>query len=91
VAAVRQGDAVVVQVSDSGPGLAETDLEAVFDPFVRMETSRSRATGGAGLGLTIARTLAEKDGAALTLRNRPEGGLMAEVRWEAPDRAAPRD
>lgn len=91
VAAVRQGDAVVVRVSDSGPGLAETDLEAVFDPFVRMETSRSRATGGAGLGLTIARTLAEKDGAALTLRNRPEGGLVAEVRWEAPDRAAPRD
>ena len=64
-------------------GLAEEQLEAVFDPFVRVETSRSRETGGAGLGLTIARALAEKDGARLWLRNRAEGGLEAVVQWPA--------
>jgi signal transduction histidine kinase len=59
----------------------EDMLEKVFDPFVRVENSRSRETGGAGLGLTIARALAEKNGAKLTLRNHPEGGLEATVRW----------
>ena len=74
---------VLVGVADDGPGLAEEQLEAVFDPFVRVETSRSRQTGGAGLGLTIARALAEKDGARLWLRNRAEGGLEAVVQWPA--------
>jgi signal transduction histidine kinase len=50
---------------------------------VRVEGSRSRETGGAGLGLTIARTLAEKNGATLKLRNHPEGGLEAVVHWDA--------
>lgn len=85
VVGVEQGaDGVTVRVRDHGPGLAEDELEAVFDPFVRLETSRSRETGGAGLGLTIARALAEKDGARLTLRNHPQGGLEAVVHWVAP-------
>ncbi len=84
VRAVIAGDAVEVRVRDSGPGLAADELEAVFTPFLRLETSRSRETGGAGLGLTIARALAEKDGASLRLRNHPEGGLEAIVRWDAP-------
>lgn len=84
VSARRDGDAVEVRVRDHGPGLAEDELEAVFTPFLRLETSRSRETGGAGLGLTIARALAEKDGASLILRNHPEGGLEAIVRWDAP-------
>ncbi|WP_296252522.1 ATP-binding protein [uncultured Stenotrophomonas sp.] len=84
VSARRDGDAVEVRVRDNGPGLAEDELEAVFTPFLRLETSRSRETGGAGLGLTIARALAEKDGASLILRNHPEGGLEAVVRWDAP-------
>ena len=79
----RSGGAITVVVADDGPGLAEEQLEAVFDPFVRVETSRSRQTGGAGLGLTIARALAEKDGARLWLRNRAEGGLEAVVQWPA--------
>lgn len=86
---VEQGsDGVRVRVRDPGPGLAEDELETVFDPFVRLETSRSRATGGAGLGLTIARALAEKDGATLHLRNRAQGGLEAVVHWPAPPRPA---
>ncbi|WP_264985336.1 ATP-binding protein, partial [Klebsiella variicola] len=44
----RGGGTITVMVSDDGPGLAEDQLEAVFDPFVRVETSRSRETGGAG-------------------------------------------
>ena len=87
VSARCDGGAIEVRVRDQGPGLADDELEAVFTPFLRLETSRSRETGGAGLGLTIARALAEKDGATLVLRNHPEGGLEAVVRWEAPQRA----
>ena len=81
VGATKIGGDVIVRVRDSGPGLPEDMLEKVFDPFVRVESSRSRETGGAGLGLTIARTLAEKNGATLKLRNHPEGGLEAIVQW----------
>ncbi len=81
VCAIKIGTDVIVRVRDNGPGLPEDMLEKVFDPFVRVESSRSRETGGAGLGLTIARTLAEKNGATLKLRNHPEGGLEAIVRW----------
>lgn len=84
VAAERRDGRVVVRISDRGPGLPVDQLEAVFDPFVRLETSRSRETGGAGLGLTIARTLAEKAGASLALHNREDGGLEAVVEWNAP-------
>jgi signal transduction histidine kinase len=83
VAASCVGDEVSVRVRDRGPGVPEDMLEKVLDPFVRVEDSRSRQTGGAGLGLTIARTLAEKNGATLTLRNHPEGGLEATVHWPA--------
>ncbi|WDS35457.1 ATP-binding protein [Pseudoxanthomonas sp.] len=79
VAAHADTHGVTVTVRDAGPGVQEEDREAVFDPFVRLETSRSRETGGAGLGLTIARALAEKDGATLTLHDAPGGGLEARV------------
>lgn len=84
VRAEQDADGVRVIIADDGPGLAEDTLELVFDPFVRLETSRSRQTGGAGLGLTIARALAGKDAAHLSLRNRPGGGLEAVVHWPAP-------
>lgn len=67
----------VVRVRDAGPGIPETELEKVFAPFHRLETSRSRETGGTGLGLTIARNIAEQHGGTLVLRNHPEGGLEA--------------
>ncbi|HEY2884971.1 MAG TPA: ATP-binding protein, partial [Rhizomicrobium sp.] len=60
---------------DGGPGIPETHMEKVFDPFYRIETSRSRETGGTGLGLTIARNIARKHGGTLFLRNVSGGGL----------------
>lgn len=67
----------VVTVADQGPGLPEMLLEKVFEPFERGDPSRNRATGGVGLGLTIARKIAAEHGAVLTLHNRPGGGLEA--------------
>lgn len=69
-----------ILIDDDGPGLPETELERVFMPFVRLETSRSRETGGVGLGLTIARSALRGHGGDVTLQNRPEGGLRARVR-----------
>ena len=79
VTAVRRGGAALVTVSDRGPGVPEADLERVLDPFVRLEPSRSRATGGIGLGLASARSVALAHGGALALRNRPGGGLIASL------------
>lgn len=66
-----------IVVEDDGPGIAEAELDRVFDPFVRLEGSRSRATGGAGLGLAITRSIARGHGGDVRLENRPEGGLRA--------------
>ncbi|MBI5137119.1 MAG: HAMP domain-containing protein [Nitrospirae bacterium] len=71
------GHALTIRVADDGPGIPEERLEQVFEPFVRLETSRNRATGGTGLGLAIARTIARAHGGDLILRNRPRGGLDA--------------
>ncbi|MCE5181208.1 MAG: HAMP domain-containing protein [Betaproteobacteria bacterium] len=79
VTASLEGQKVIVQVRDGGLGIPEDKLEAVFDPFFRLETSRSRDTGGTGIGLTIARNIAEQHGGTLTLRNHAEGGLVAEL------------
>jgi signal transduction histidine kinase len=77
VSASRAGTHAVIRVRDHGPGIPEAELETVFDPFYRRESSRSRETGGTGLGLTIARNIAAKHGGTLKLRNHPEGGLEA--------------
>jgi signal transduction histidine kinase len=68
---------LTLRVQDEGPGLPESELEKVFEPFYRLEGSRSRETGGTGLGLTIARNIAQTHGGDIVLRNRPEGGLEA--------------
>lgn len=66
-----------IRVRDDGPGIPADQLQRVFEPFYRVEASRNRATGGAGLGLSIARDSAHAHGGDLQLRNRPEGGLEA--------------
>lgn len=66
-------------VEDDGPGIPAAQLARVLQPFRRVEGSRNRATGGTGLGLYIAQQLVHRQGAALVLSNRPEGGLRAEV------------
>jgi signal transduction histidine kinase len=82
---VRPGrDRLVVAVVDHGPGIPEDQLEAVLQPFHRVENSRNRDTGGTGLGLAIALQLATALGATLALHNRPEGGL--EARLDLPTR-----
>jgi signal transduction histidine kinase len=68
---------VVIAIHDAGAGIPEDKLEAVFAPFYRLEDSRSRHTGGIGLGLSIARDMARKQGGNITLNNAPEGGLVA--------------
>lgn len=66
-------------VLDRGPGVPDDQLDAVLQPFFRLERSRSRDTGGTGLGLAIAQQLAVAIGGGLKLANRPDGGLQAEV------------
>lgn len=80
VTLTREQGKAVITVADNGPGLPEDQLEKVFEPFVRLERSRSRDTGGVGLGLAIARTIVQAHGGDVTLRNRPEGGLEATLR-----------
>ncbi|HEY9103512.1 ATP-binding protein [Chitinimonas sp.] len=79
-----------IHIRDNGPGIPEEQLEAVFQPFYRLEGSRNRDTGGTGLGLAIARQLSLAMNATLTLHNRPEGGLEARLRFKSlPERAPP--
>jgi len=73
-------DAFVAIVEDNGPGIPDDKLEEVFEPFVRLEGSRSSATGGAGLGLTLARSIAREHGGDIVLQNRRGGGLKASLR-----------
>ncbi len=77
---IEPGDAELrVVVEDEGPGIRDADLERVFEPFVRLEASRSRDTGGSGLGLAIARGIVRGHGGDIVLANRAEGGLRATV------------
>lgn len=68
-----------IRIRDHGPGIPEIQLERVFEPFIRLEESRSRDTGGTGLGLSIARSIAQAHGGELLLRNAADGGLEAVV------------
>ncbi len=71
--------AVSISVLDRGPGIPEDQLNAVLQPFFRLDQSRNRGTGGTGLGLAIATQLASAIGGTLKLSNRPAGGLSARI------------
>lgn len=71
---------LLIAIADDGPGLSEGELERVFEPFYRIETSRNRGTGGVGLGLAIVRQIARSHGGTVSLENRVEGGLRAVLR-----------
>ena len=79
IAADVENGALTIRIRDHGAGIPPEQLEAVFEPFVRLETGPHRSVGGMGLGLTITRTLAQKCDAQLTLVNHPEGGLEARL------------
>jgi len=76
---VEDGAVLVIRVRDDGPGIPEEELERVFEPFYRLESSRNRDTGGSGLGLSIARDVIQAHGGSLVLRNLPVRGLEAIV------------
>jgi len=80
VSSAREGGYAAVRIRDGGPGIPADRLGAVLDPFVRLETSRSRETGGTGIGLTIANNIATRLGGSIALRNHPEGGLEVTLR-----------
>ncbi|MGK7888871.1 MAG: ATP-binding protein [Leptolyngbyaceae cyanobacterium] len=78
VSIVTSSDGVEVAIADQGPGIPPEKQEAVFKPFVRLEQSRNRTTGGTGLGLAVARTVIRRHGGDIRLQNILEGGEMAQ-------------
>lgn len=79
VSARREDARLLISIRDDGPGIPPEKLEAVFQPFYRLEPSRGRSTGGHGLGLTVARTIIRAHGGDVTLANRQPKGLEARV------------
>jgi signal transduction histidine kinase len=81
---VSEANGVVsIEILDEGPGIDPSIAESMFEPFTRAEKSRSRATGGSGLGLTISRAIARAHGGDVVLENRDEGGLKATLSFGA--------
>lgn len=80
VVSVSQDEhAAIIEVRDHGPGMPDEDIARAFDPFFRGEQSRSREMGGLGLGLASVRGVVNLHGGDVTLRNHPEGGLLARI------------
>ncbi len=80
---------ILVQIDDDGPGISEERMEQMFEPFQRLEESRSRETGGIGLGLAIARSIIRGHGGDIGLANREGGGLTVSVRLSRPSVTPP--
>ena len=80
VTAAHSGDSIEITIDDDGGGIPETEREAVFKPFYRLDQARSPDAAGVGLGLTIARDVMRSHGGDVTLTRAPLGGLRAQVR-----------
>ncbi|MEO0419953.1 MAG: ATP-binding protein [Pseudomonadota bacterium] len=80
VSVYKENDALSLRVDDNGPGIPDDQIVDMLEPFTRGDASRNRSTGGTGLGLTLARAIAEAHGGELVLTNRTKGGLRAEIR-----------
>ena len=70
---------VTVEIEDSAPGVKESDLEKLFDRLYRVESSRTRSAGGAGLGLAICRNIAAAHEGSITAHKSPLGGVLIQV------------
>lgn len=79
VVLIDSGDCIEITIGDRGPGIPDAMRDRVFVPFFRLEASRSRKTGGTGLGLTIARMVVRRHGGEIALADRPGGGLLVKV------------
>lgn len=79
VSVERRDGSVHLIVADEGPGIADDRMEEMMEPFTRLEGSRNRETGGAGLGLALVRAIMTEHDGALRLVNRPQGGLEASL------------
>jgi signal transduction histidine kinase len=80
ISAQDSAQSVTLRIADRGPGIPAEAIDKVFEPFFRLDGSRGRDSGGTGLGLGIARNIARAHGGDLVLMNRPEGGLVAELK-----------
>jgi signal transduction histidine kinase len=89
VSAGRQDGTVVVRVVDDGPGIPSSDLESLFEPFFRVDRSRSRKTGGYGLGLSICKRIVEAHGGTITAANNEGRGARFTLTFPAPTDVPP--
>lgn len=87
VSLAGEPDRIILRVEDNGPGIPVESLADVLEPFVRLDAARSRNTKGLGLGLAIVSRMVEREAGTLTLSNRPEGGLRAEIALPRPNPA----
>ena len=78
-----RGPEAVIRVTDSGPGVPDEALDKLFQPFYRIDDARERQTGGVGLGLAITDRAVRLHGGTIRAANRPQGGLMVEIRLPA--------
>jgi signal transduction histidine kinase len=76
VTLLRDGAVGVLTVEDDGPGIPEHEIARMMEPFTRLDASRNSSTGGTGLGLTLARAIADQHGGSLALANRIENGAV---------------
>lgn len=83
IALGEEDGTVIVSVTDDGPGVPPDLISRVTEPFERIEPSRSRHSGGVGLGLSIVKALAENHGGTIAIENRMTGGLRVAVRLPA--------